>query len=136
MSISKMDVFRVKAVKVKSACEELSGEYTLILPHTYYNSFITLILAKRFWQIRSLVYTEPRNIFNKLTSVCNANIEISDYVEIENANIYKWTTRSGSVIYIIPPDLVAFRTKNGNGYIIRIDLSIISSRHSMPYENI
>ena len=136
MCVSNIDVFTIKKVKVNSGCVELNGEYTLIIPHIYYDSFITLVLSKRFWQIRSLVYTEPRNLLNKLVKVYRANIEISDYIEIEDANIYKWSTKSGSTIYLIPPNLVMFRTKNGNGYIIRIDLSIISSRLSMPYKSI
>ena len=134
--VSEMGVFRFEKVTVvtQPKCEEIEGEYYLVLPYirsfdSIEDKFLALMLAKRFWQIDSLINTSPRNIFNKLTSkLFVEKLEVSDVILLEHVHIYIWNTSRGTTIYLIPPDLVLFKTNSNKRYIVRINLSVISSK--------
>ncbi|MEM4596717.1 MAG: hypothetical protein QXG54_05405 [Desulfurococcaceae archaeon] len=118
-----MEAFELMKVKVESTMECLNGEYTLVEPHDPRDQFLAFVLSKRFSQLESLLRTAPKNLLRKLVSVYFVErVTISEYATLERIHIYLWQTNTGSKVYIIPPDLVFFKTQSGNKYIVKIDL--------------
>lgn len=127
-----MEPFRLIKTTVESTLDIISGEYTLIEPYNSSDPFLAFILSKRFSQLESLLRTAPKNVLKKLSGVYFVeNITISEYATLERIYIYLWQTNTGAKVYIIPPDLVLFKTAGGNGYIVKIDVFKFLS--SLPY---